>query len=204
MNVGTDAHLSLVPSDAEGLLTHFQSTEYSDGEIARKISRLATYGSEHYRDFLGGKSGILLEVEHRNKRRALAARIFQEFGMLENALKTDEELATEAATRTGRPRSKKPSEDDAPKATDMLTEVGITFVNQYYDPAEAEVESRPRTEVSDVIEAYFDHPVIKTTNSWARIIGSSNEHMRTDAVLLQRASALILEHIDEAKPSEEL
>jgi hypothetical protein len=202
-----ETHLSLVHASEEPLVTSFDARKYDEGAIARRIGPLTTYASEHYREFLGGKSGVILEVEHRNKRRALAVRIFQKFGMLEGALRSDEELAKVLAAKKAAYKTSKTEKDreaNTATATDVLSDTGRAFIEQYYDPAERAVETRPKSELSGVIEAYFDHPVIKTTNSWARQIGESDDNMLKDAILLQRASAIILEHIGEPRADEDL
>lgn len=203
----TTAPLRLVHAEETQFVYKFRPEHYDEGAVARKIGELTTYASEHHRDFLGGKSGILLEVEHRNKRRALAARIFCEFGMIEGALLSEEELAeVKAAKEQAYRKSKKQIDREAnsPTATDVLSDAGRAFVERFYDPAEATAAARPTSATNDLIDAYYEHPVIKTLNSWARLIGTSNEYMRKDAVLLQRASAIMLERIGETQNSSDL
>jgi hypothetical protein len=194
--------LKLVPT-----IEHFDRASLSEGAMAVRISILSTYASEHYRDYLAGKSGIDWEVERRNTRRVLAARIFQEFGMLAGAVKTDDEIsASFAASKAAAAKAKNIAEanEKGPKATDGLTGVGRNFVQTFYDPAEREAAAMAKADVFELIESRFRHPVVRTTNSWVMLSGKSNEHMREDAVMLQRAAAILLENIDEAEYKEDL
>lgn len=185
----------------------FEPDAFSDGSIAAGISIVATHAAEHYREYLAGKSGIDWEVERRNYRRMMAARIFQQFGMLDGVVKTDPEIAAEfaeAKEAASKARSATEAIEKGPKATDGLTDEGKKFVETVYDPAERTAAQISRSDMFDLIEARFKHPVVRATNSWVLLSGKSNEHMREDAVMLQRAAAIILENMGEPEYKEDL
>lgn len=178
-------HLSLVEDPGVTFtysLDHFQPEKYSDGTLAMSIGRLVTEAGAAYRLNMGGKHGYELDAERLTQRRNFAYSIFREFGMLQSVVELSDNKASE----------------------EQLEQVQTEFAKDYYDPADKTIADLPRSEINDLIEKRMGHPVIRTANSLARISGESNSNMRTDAILVTRAAALILEKIEEAEYPEKV
>lgn len=83
---------------------------------------------------------------------------------------------------------------------EMLSDVAVTDFSELYSEAEAAVtiEDPPRevrTKLLETVEMFEEHPVIRAAMALART--SSDGAIKKDVVTIQRASAMILEDIEQ-------
>lgn len=199
----TEDDMADLPSQPEStvepvVIEAFDRKKIDEVEVAKRLGVLVGEATVEYRRGIAAKHGDVLDYERLLQRRLFVVRAMREFGMLdelrpawaEKVVLTD---AAEAHAATGTKKDFDPSTIDIPKLADA--EVAKTF----YDDAEKAAQDMPRAEINDLIDARFSHPLIRTANSWVRTNG---EPISSDAVLIMRATAVLLESLGEPTDEE--
>lgn len=183
--------LQLVPGAPESTVRPFNRDHFSEGKIAIKIGELATDIKEEYQRNFSASNADIYDMKRGVKRRIMAARIFQAFNMLDTVVPNP---ATEAVEDT--PKESPEGKYLSDKKRDEIqwpSDIPEDFATEYA-AREKQLEQYDRGQLIDLVDEYYEHPVIRTTLVLGRI--TEKGPLSEDSVAVQRVAALMIRSME--------
>lgn len=185
-----DSLLRAVPdATPPPLLVPLEEDRFTEGAIADRIGHVVTDIKEEYQRNFSASNGDVYDMKRAVKRRIIAARIFQAFDMLDTVIPNPAQTAPDEEDTPDKPQRGKNKDDEKRDKIAWPADIPPAFASEYA-AREKQLEDYDRGQLIDLVDEYYEHPVIRTTLALGRI--TEKGPLSEDSVAVQRVAALMI------------